>query len=784
MIDHLQTAGGEANIRPQDAIRVTSVLDPNGFVSWMPALETSKNKISVEMKNIHWELLQNDFGKSGLSSLTYFYREIKTDKPKTVLIKTKNVHHFYVNSIPYFGQEGNDQFYEIPLPLQSPVNRIMIAVTSYGPPSFEFEIEDLDRNIEIVESDITKPDLIGRNLPDYIWMGVPIQNRSDQWIKGIRIQAKIEDMYFGSIEPKFEIAPRSTLKFPLRMKRISNVSAEKDLKLEIKLFLNSENPRSIEVPIKTKNIDQASNHTFLADRDGSVQEYSILYPKNYNPNQSYSLIIALHGAHVTNSVALETYAPKDWAFVVTPSDRRALGSGWRGAGVDDLLQLIQSLKKDLPIQDKQIILAGHSMGGHGVWDIGLQHPDLFAGLAPSAAWTSRARYIPEYLQSAELKNLPNLKEIRERAQLSENTPALIWNALNLPVYSTHATEDPVVNILHQNIFLKELKDLGYEFQSKAVLSKEHWCKEPLVEGKGYECVDHPSQWEYLRNHFSGDTPKHIRFETSDLYLGNQAYWIHILKQERAFWPSRIEAFYEDKRNAIKIFSQNIKNLEIDLPPQWVSKDLKIYWNQKEVKYEIEPNKRISLGAPNSGFSKSPSLYGGISRAFAKPYLIVVRPADHDETLTQLRLHQARLLSDRLWLCLNSFSPIIFDQDLPKHFNGTQNLVFIGPSLEDSELNKVLIDQRKAGLKNYAIISNFPRKLGSNTVTAQFYGESLVSQDLVTGILYNSFREQSLLPDFLVFNEDFYSKGWSGISIAGFYSPDWKFSKADLAIEGL
>ena len=52
--------------------------------------------------------------------------------------------------------------------------------------------------------------------------------------------------------------------------------------------------------------------------------------------------------------------------------------------VHELPALIEA---NFPVSDRRGI-SGHSMGGHGTWNIGVQFPGTFAALGPSAGWIS------------------------------------------------------------------------------------------------------------------------------------------------------------------------------------------------------------------------------------------------------------------------------------------------------------------------------------------------------------------------------------------------------------
>jgi predicted esterase len=50
----------------------------------------------------------------------------------------------------------------------------------------------------------------------------------------------------------------------------------------------------------------------------------------------------------------------------------------------DVMNVLDLVRKEFTIDDKRIYLLGHSMGGAGTWHLGTKYPDLWAGLAPIA----------------------------------------------------------------------------------------------------------------------------------------------------------------------------------------------------------------------------------------------------------------------------------------------------------------------------------------------------------------------------------------------------------------
>ena len=75
-----------------------------------------------------------------------------------------------------------------------------------------------------------------------------------------------------------------------------------------------------------------------------------------------------------------------------------------------VLNSLRDACRRFSIDTDRVFLSGHSMGGDAAWDIGLAHPDLWAGVIPIVAQSDRycvrywenARYVPFYVVAGEL----------------------------------------------------------------------------------------------------------------------------------------------------------------------------------------------------------------------------------------------------------------------------------------------------------------------------------------------------------------------------------------------
>ena len=75
-----------------------------------------------------------------------------------------------------------------------------------------------------------------------------------------------------------------------------------------------------------------------------------------------------------------------------------------------MLNSLRDACRRFSIDTDRVYLSGQSMGGDAAWDIGLAHPDLWAGVIPIVAQSDRyctfywqnARYVPFYVVAGEL----------------------------------------------------------------------------------------------------------------------------------------------------------------------------------------------------------------------------------------------------------------------------------------------------------------------------------------------------------------------------------------------
>jgi predicted peptidase len=164
-----------------------------------------------------------------------------------------------------------------------------------------------------------------------------------------------------------------------------------------------------------------------ANADGQKLWYRLLKPEKIEPGKRYPLVLFLHGLgergtenarqliHGAGEFAKEANRRKHPCFVVAPQcppDKLWVGGDLRNVRSDEyvmpekpsqpmalVLELIEKLPADLPIDKDRLYVTGLSMGGYGTWDLVQRRPELFAAAMPICGRGDLA-------QAAKLKNLP------------------------------------------------------------------------------------------------------------------------------------------------------------------------------------------------------------------------------------------------------------------------------------------------------------------------------------------------------------------------------------------
>jgi predicted peptidase len=177
--------------------------------------------------------------------------------------------------------------------------------------------------------------------------------------------------------------------------------------------------------------------------------YRFLKPVNPGVKETFPLIIFLHGAgergddneaqlkHVTDLFLNSNYRGKYPCYVITPQcPEKQWWANYQGKGKLSpeptsptalVIELIEKILKEFPIDQSRIYITGVSMGGFGTWDLIARFPDKFAAAVPICGGGD------------------------------ESTAAKIKH---IPVWAFHGSKDDVVSPDHSRSMIRALQKEG------------------------------------------------------------------------------------------------------------------------------------------------------------------------------------------------------------------------------------------------------------------------------------------------------------------------------------
>ena len=149
---------------------------------------------------------------------------------------------------------------------------------------------------------------------------------------------------------------------------------------------------------------------YLSKVDSTLQPFRVFVPSSYDGSKPYPLVIALHGMGGDENSYFEAYgkgaftaeAEKHGYLVACPKGRKP-ASMYIGDAERDVMDVLAEMMRAYRIDPDRVYLTGHSMGGFGTWSIAMNHPEVFAAIAPvaggvmSPAGISKIAHIPELI---------------------------------------------------------------------------------------------------------------------------------------------------------------------------------------------------------------------------------------------------------------------------------------------------------------------------------------------------------------------------------------------------
>ncbi|MEW6161110.1 MAG: prolyl oligopeptidase family serine peptidase [Verrucomicrobiota bacterium] len=547
--------------------------------------------------------------------------------------------------------------------------------------------------------------------------------------------------------------------------------------------------------------------TFVSGIDGSVQYYAVnpAHPP-LETEEPLALFLSLHGASVEATSQAAAYSHKRWGHIICPTNRRPYGFDWEEWGQLDALEVLDLAKQRFQTDPRRVYLTGHSMGGHGTWNLGATFPDRFAALGPSAGWISFNTYGGRRQGGTNVVDSPMDLLLRRAAAMSD-TLALASNYLHHGIYVLHGDADDNVPVTQARTMKETLAKFHRDFDYFEQPGAGHWWESS--DEPGAECMDWPAMYDLFsrRSIPRIEDVRRIHFTTVNPGVSARSHWIAIEAQIAQLKPSSVDAQCDPGRRRFTARTENVHRLALTLDHLSPG---------EPVNYEIDGQKLGALAWPAAVSSKGangmptqiwfsrrgaawfpervpspalkgPARHGPFKQAFQNRMLFVFGTRGTAEE-NEWALAKARYDAETFWYRGNGSVEMVADVDLEKFLkqdrdSSARNIILYGHSESNAVWEKFLgsgpVDVRRGLVRigehewkgaDLACLFVRPAPYSPTALIGAVSGSGIAGLKLTDRLPY--FISGVGYPDCVVIGPDMLENGSAGIRAAGFFGQDW------------
>lgn len=777
---------------------------------WRPPQPGDKVRVSESVERTWQEVAPDEQGwvrhpalRGGYACLT-----VECEAERVMILEAAGHSTVYVNGVPRAGDPYATNWVRLPVRLRSGTNTLLFHV---GRGRVRAGLVDPRAPAEFNTRDLTLPDILRGNPdpPGQTWAALPVINATDRPLSGLVIEASC----VGGTPVRTElppIPPLSTRKVGWRIGLPPELPEAKELEVRLELRARLEDGSeelldTAELKLSVRRPQETHKRTFISAIDGSVQYYAAT-PAESQADEPLALFLTLHGAGVEASGQARAYAPKSWGHVVAPTNRRPFGFDWEDWGRLDALEVLELACRRWRIDPRRIYLTGHSMGGHGVWQLGAQFPDRFAAIGPSAAWPD----FWSYAGAAEYENPTPIEQILMRAVSPSRTLALSRNYLHFGVYILHGQKDDNVPVELGRLMRRHLAEFHPDFAYYERPGAGHWW--------GNACVDWPPLFDFFRHHVrpASSAVRHIEFHTANPAVSASSHWVTIEAQQRQGEVSSVTIDLDLQQRRFRGTTGNVARLSIDLgllaepPPvgadsapepalpagQPLTIELdgqkleNVPWPQDEPRLWLrhDTDGWLVISRPTANL-KNPRRYGPFKQAFRQRFAFVY--ATHGTAADNAAAYnKARYDAETFWYRANGTVDLVADVDFDPAAERDRNVILygnadtsaawaalLGESPVQVHQGMVTVGRRELS-GDLACLFIRPRPGSDRALVGVVAGTGPLGLRLTERLPY--FVSGIAYPDCIVLGPEVLSDGTAGIRAAGFFGLDWSVENGDFA----
>lgn len=703
----------------------------------------------------------------------YIFATVESASNRVAVLEAAGHSFVYVNGTIRTGDPYSHGYTSLPIELKKGKNELLFMC---GRGRLTAKIIDPPEPVSIDLRDATTPDIIKGTTGD-LWAGVVVRNATKAPLSGLTFEVA------GKSTPVWTLPALSVRKVGIQMPISS------DGKYEVKLVDKGKVLDTVKLELRVREPGQVYKRTFISQIDGSVQYYAV--NPAFSTVEERALFLSLHGASVEALGQAEAYSQKAWGHVVAATNRRPFGFDWEEIGRLDALEVLALAKEELKPDPTKIYLTGHSMGGHGTWQLGAHYPHLFAAIAPSAGWIS----FQTYAGGQTFPNPTPIEQMLLRAGSPSDTLGLRNNLLSRGIYILHGDADdnvPVAQARQMREALSNHKNLQWWEEKGA----GHWWDanpEP-----GSDAVDFAPIFDFFsKNRLPRISEvREIDFTTASPGISSQLHWAYIHQQEKPFMFSRVQLRSFPQMARFEGTTENVAVLSLTIGALADGKKITLKIDGQE----LEPNQptinriflykkggKWSVGGTPSPAEKSPERYGSFKDVFKNRFALVYGTAGNAEE-NAWAYAKAKYDAETFWYRGNGSVDLIADTAIGDQVED-RNYILYGNSNTNRAYSKLIDDEvvlSSKGLKyggrelaNAKSVSAYfirPRKGSDRTSVGVIGGTDITGMRLCDRVPI--FTSGAAFPDLIVYGPEALVEGTKGIRLTGYFGNDWKVGSGE------
>lgn len=717
----------------------------------------------------------------------YAYWPVTAGAPRVAILEASGHSSVWVNGESRAGDVYGYGYVRLPVLLKPGANHLLFRG---GRGRLAARLVEPEGPLALDTRDATLPDL-REGRPLKTWGAVVVLNATDAPVDGLTLEARVGRGKAVST-PLPVIGPLTVRKVGFRIEAPGLAAGEVPLTLTLK-GRNGEASRAA-LTLRVRKIAETFKQTFVSRIDGSVQYFGV-NPATPEPAAPPALILSLHGASVEAIGQADAYSSKKWATLVAPTNRRPYGYDWEDWGRMDAMEVLDIARATLDTDPARTYLTGHSMGGHGAWQVGALYPGRFAAIGPSAGWISVHTYGRGGRPS---DTVEGVADILRRAAAVGDTENFVANYADAGVYILHGDADETVSVEQARTMRRLLEPLHEDLRYHEEPGQGHWWD--LSDEPGADCVDWAPMLDFFARHALPPlaSVRRVDFTTANPAVSATSHWATVEMQDAAMRPSRVVLECDPHLRRITGTTANVRRLALDLLPlmpgavtlELDGQRLEGIAPKGPVLHLRREGGRWSVANPAAPALKGPRRYGPFRHAFDRRMLFVygTRGTPGEKAWAYAR---ARFDAETWWYRGNGSVDVIPDTAFRADHERDRSVILYGNAvtnrawpalLADSPVTvmpgEVRVGERVFAADDLACLFLRPRPGSETALVGVVGGTGLAGMRLTESLPY--LHPMVGFPDALVVGADVLERGLGGVRAAGFFGEDWGVPSGDFA----